>query len=247
MTTDHNTRPAAPTLAHTVRTALALLTLIGVAAFVAACGATGSALPTGAPPTPTVFRILVTRAPLPTATPEPTVALPYDIGGVVGAWVLDLRFTLLDNPVFSRIQYIGAAALDVDGRGNVTGSAEFYANVSPSASQVGCTTSVLDSAPITARIEGALQPGEHGGALGDLTLLPDDPLALTSLWLFCPDFAEPYQAAEPMFWPALRAAGMLHLTLPVEAGARLSSAADVSGPGGGGLHGLLQADIRLSR
>ncbi len=251
MTTEHNARQTASTVAHGARATLAAFVLsIGVAALVAACGpltSGGMASPTLERPTPTIFRILVTRTPPPTPTLEPTATLPYDIGSVAGAWVLDLRFTLHDNAVFSPIQYIGAAALDVDGRGNVAGTVEFYANVSPSASQVGCTTSVLDSAPIMAQVKGTLQPADDGVARGDLTLIPGDPLAPTSLWLFCPQFSEPYQTAEPVFWPALRAAGMLTLTLPFEAGARASHTADVSGPSGGGLHGLLQADVRLSR
>jgi hypothetical protein len=166
---------------------------------------------------------------------------------VVGTWAVDLRFALLDNLVFSRVQYIGAAALNVDERGNLSGALEFYANAVPSAAQTGCTTSVTDAAPITARIQGALRPGDVDDVLGDITLVPDDPLAVTSLWLFCPDFSEPYEAAEPLFWPALRAANMLEFALPFQPGARLTSSADLTGPSGGGLHGLLQSEIRLTR
>lgn len=239
MNTDYDARPAA----------LASLVLACLAVFIAACGVSGgaTALPTRVPPTPTIFRIIVTRTPPPTLTPEPTATLPYDIGGVAGAWVLDLRFTLYDNPVFNHVQYVGASALNVDGRGNLSGVVEFYASVSPSASQAGCTTSVLDSAPITAQLEGMLRPGDGGSIDGDITLVPDDPLAVTSLWLFCPDFTEPYQAAEPIFWPALGAANALDFTLPFQSGARHISDADLSGPSGGGLHGLLHGEIRLNR
>ena len=249
MNTYNDARRAASLVPNSARAGLASLLLACLSVVVAACGITGdaTAIPTRVPPTPTVFRIVVTRTPLPTPTHEPTATLPFDVGGVAGAWALDVRFTVHDNPVFNDVQYIGAAALNIDGRGNMSGAVEFYANVSPSASQAGCTTSVLDSAPITARIEGALRPGDGGGVLGDITLMPDDPLAVTSLWLFCPDFAEPYQTAEPIFWPALRAASTLSFTLPLQSGARHSSDADLSGPSGGGLHGLLHSDIRLSR
>lgn len=227
----------------------ALVGLVCLAVSIAACGADGgaTALPTRVPPTPTIFRVIVTRKPLPTPTLEPTATLPYDIGGVAGPWTLDLRFSMYDNPVFNHVQFIGAAALSVDGRGQVSGAAEFYASASPSASQAGCTTSVLDSAPIAAQVQGTLRSGDGGAVLGDVTLVPDDPLAATSLWLFCPDFAEPYQAAEPIFWPALGAANALRFTLPFQSGAQYTTDADLSGPSGGGLHGLLHSEIRLSR
>jgi hypothetical protein len=228
-----------------------LLLAAGMLVALAACTpATAPATPTSpdrTTPTTAIVRVLVTRTPSPTPTLAPTPTFPFDVSRVLGTWTLHVTYTLRDSTRIDSVRFVGSAALEIGLDTAVSTVIEFY----PAVSQPPCNTAVLDSAPLTATIDGILHPAADddpaAGAVIDLRLTPDDPLQETGLWMFCPEFDEPYQISMAMLWPALSATGELAISLPLQAGYREVSTADLSGPTGGGLRGSLVSELRISR
>lgn len=227
-----------------------LLLIAAALVMMAACTPAAPATPTSAPrttPTAEIVRVLVTRTPSPTPTLAPTPTFPFDVSRMLGTWTLHATFTLRDSTRIDSVRFVGSAALEIGLDTAVSTVIEFY----PAVSQPPCNTAVLDSAPLTATIDGILRPAAEddptAGAIIDLRLTPDDPLQETGLWMFCPAFDEPYQISMAMLWPALSATGELAIALPLQAGYREVSTADLSGPTGGGLRGSLVSELRISR
>ncbi len=154
-----------------------------------------------------------------------------------------MNFNLRGNRVFGDVRFIGSAALQVGLDGSVSGAIDFY----PTVFQQPCVASVLDSDPLHAAITGTLRKAPDGTMIGDLALQPDNPLQPTSLRLFCPDFKAAFDSREPLLWPALKAVYGLSFSLPFRPGFAETLTADLTGPGGGALRGLLISDIRLGR
>jgi hypothetical protein len=206
-----------------------------------------STLPAATPaPTPSpllYITVVVTRVPTATPTLPPTPTLPYNITPLLGEWSIVMNFNLRGNRVFSDVRFIGSATLQVNLDGLVTGSIEFY----PTVYQLPCVASVLDSEPLRAAITGTLRRAPDNTVISDLTLQPDKPLQPTSLRLFCPDFKVAYDSSEPLLWPALKAVYGLSFSFPFRSGFSEILTADLTGPGSGGLRGLLISDIRLGR
>jgi hypothetical protein len=228
------------------RKLVAILVLsLSVVLITVACAPASIPTVTPAPtPSPLLYiTVVVTRVPTETPTLPPTPTLPYNITPLVGEWSVVMNFSLRGNRVFSDVRFIGSTTLQVNLDGSVTGSIEFY----PTVYQAPCVASVLDSEPLRAAITGALRRASDGTVLTDLTLQPDKPLQPTSLRLFCPDFSAAYESREPLLWPALKAVYGLAFSFPLRPDFSEILNADLSGPGGGGLRGLLTSDIRLGR
>lgn len=199
-----------------------------------------------ATPTPTVIpttayvRVLVTRPPTATLTFTPSPTLPYDIGDIPGTWTLNVTYTLRGGAVFDNVRFTGSAALEVDPRGNIRGSIDFY----PLTFVPTCSAAILDELPLSASLGGTLRPGADGQLIADLRYEPTDPSQRTTLWLFCVDFTEAVQRQEALLWPALRAVSDLRLSLVMQPGTTTSTA-DLNGPGQGGVRGLLFSEFTL--
>jgi hypothetical protein len=210
-----------------------------------ACAPAASSTPIPAPATapPLYITVVVTREPTATPTLPPTATLPYNITPLLGDWNIDMNFDLRGNRIFSDVRFIGSATLQVGLDGAVAGNIEFY----PTVFQQPCVASVLDSEPLRAVIAGTLRQAPDGTVMSDLVFQPDKLLQPTSLRLFCPDFKVPYESSEPLLWPALKAAYDLSFSFPFRTGYNETLTADLTGPSGGGLRGLLISDIRLGR
>jgi len=224
--------------------ALALLTSGALALGLAAC-ASRSAPPTAPPATrlptqPPVVTRIVPAPPTPTLTPIPTVA--YDVEPVIGSWALRIILDITGSPLVAHHGYFGAAHLEVDEHGTISGSGYF----TPVLDGGRCVAQTLDSEPLTFHLEGAIVPvGEVLSA--DLRLVPDNSAQPEAYRVICPDaFGDVRERDAPFLWPVLRGLDLLTWQVVLEVGRTSYLAGDVSASLAE-FDGLLSGEITASR
>lgn len=221
-----------------------ILTLItaGVLVF-AACTPAQTNKPTAPPPPTGYVVVIVTLTPSPTPSLTPTATLPYRVESVQGTWRIDLNYQVAGDAIFQDIRFVGTVGIDIDFGGNLTGSVEFF----PSVQQPPCSASVLDSEPLRATVQGSLRLDPNAEVVADLKIVPQDPLQLNRLRLFCPTFKEEVLREEPIFWTALSRTGGLDLSIPLRVGYYTQNTVELSGPTSGALRGMLFTEIAVNR
>ncbi len=240
--------------ARTIRRLLRVLILLALA--LAACGGDDDSPASSVPDPPTgtplpFFTRIVT--PEPTNTPLPTPTLAYDVVAVAGGWRLNMLFEI-DNWEFAdQLRYTGAADIQVEIDGRVTGSG----TITPQIRDAECRAVVLDNDPLTFDVQGSTR------AVGDtvwldMTLLPHAPFQAENYRLTCSNLtAEVYEFSQAVFWPVLLALGprdwgtatyeATAFSLPLTGGQLYEFEASIPQETGVLTTGYLSAEIRFNR
>jgi hypothetical protein len=231
--------------------------LLGGLAFsalvVSACGPAAPS-PTRGPVTiivPTVAIIVVPPQPTVLSTPTATLALPPGVANMVGSWVLNLNYRLTGYPIYGDIRYIGSLPLTVKPDGSLSGSGMLYTTLV----QPPCNAQVSAGNGAQVTLNGQIEinmptPSPGGGnviPMANLTLMPQDATATQTFQLVCSDTALSDTRDVAILWPALTAAGQLHVRFPFQQGIVLSGIRDVTAPGNGAIFGALAFQLRIGR
>ncbi|MHB8626934.1 MAG: hypothetical protein ACYDBJ_09685 [Aggregatilineales bacterium] len=200
---------------------------------------------------PTAAIVIVPPQPTLVPTPTPAPALPPGVASMVGTWVLNLNYRLTGYPIYSDIRYIGSLPLIVKPDGSLSGSGMLYTTLV----QPPCNTHVSAGNGATVTLNGQIEinaPGPSSGSanappMADLTLTPQDPTGTQTFQLVCSDTALSDARTVSILWPALTAAGQLHVRFPFQQGIVLSGIHDVTAPSDGAVLGALAFQLRIGR
>jgi hypothetical protein len=120
--------------------------------------------------------------------------------------------------------------------GSISGSGDF----SPHLRDFTCEAHVLSEDPLTYQITGTTFP-QDDQVWADILLLPNNPQLEEPYELICPD--ETFERTDPLLWPVLMAVEGLVYQFPLEQQHTITYEVDLSQVSGGGLSGILTAEM----
>lgn len=203
---------------------------------------------TSTPTAPIVVTRVITRTPVPTATPSPVPTLDMTLAGVEGTWTLLMRYKISDHVELGDVVYSASGALTVNFDSTITGEATF----TPTVTYRDCPVMMLYDQPLTYQISGTLQRADDTQFTANLTLTPADPALVERYQIGCFEAgsATPVQreVAAPVLQRALEATNLLNLSLELAlTGTTRTDSHDLNILTGGSVTGTMTSEVYVGR